>query len=377
VNQSDALNLIGRHDEAIRSAEEGAERARQRGVERTSGAVLLSNVISPLFALGQTRRAVEMLDRALELDAPIGFSAPLRRLKVQSVMWSGDRPQAERLLRGWRASLRLQGRMDSQALLGVALVSGELALARGDAREAWQEVSVLLDPQHRSFPAYDLPLVAVAARVLAAARVTGMALPGYDGESRASDEHEADVRAALAVASGWPTAPAYAAVVDAELSGPRGTGTDPAMWQRAADAAREGVAPAQLAPYAALRLAEAFANAGDRAGARDAARTAREWADAIGMGQIVDGVTELERRVGAIAGDHRETAGDAASLDVLLTERERQVLDLVARGLSNGQIAEHLFISTKTASVHVSNILRKTGAASRTEAAYLLTNASH
>jgi DNA-binding CsgD family transcriptional regulator/tetratricopeptide (TPR) repeat protein len=377
VNQSDALNLIGRHDEAIRTAEEGAERARLRGVERTSGAVLLSNVIGPLFALGQTRRAEEMLDRALELDAPLGFSPPLWRLKVQAVMWAGDRAQAERLLRAWRPSWRLQGRMDSQALLGVALVSAELALARGDVREAWQELSVLLDPQHRSFPAYDLPLVAVAARVLAAARITGMSLPGTDGEPRSGDLLEADVRAALAVASGWPTGPAYSAMVDAELSGPRGTGTDPTMWQRAVDAAREGVAQAQLAPYAALRLAEAFANAGDRAGARDAAHMAREWADAIGMGLIVDGVTELERRVGAIAGDHRDATGDAASLDALLTERERQVLDLVARGLSNGQIAEQLFISTKTASVHVSNILRKTGATSRTEAAYLLTNASH
>jgi DNA-binding NarL/FixJ family response regulator len=94
------------------------------------------------------------------------------------------------------------------------------------------------------------------------------------------------------------------------------------------------------------------------------------------MGLIVDSVTELERRVGAVGGEHRDGAGDAASPDALLTERERQVLELVARGLSNGQIAEQLFISSKTASVHVSNILRKTGATTRTEAAYLIANAS-
>jgi ATP/maltotriose-dependent transcriptional regulator MalT len=377
VNQSDALNLLGRYEEAVRTAEEGAERARQRGVERTSGAMLLSNVISPLYALGQTDRADEMLDRALELDAPIGFSAPLRRLKVRAVLWSGDRSHAERLLRGWRGSLQQQGRSDVQAALDLALVTGELALARGETGEAWQEVSVLIDPQHRSFPAYDLPLIALAARVLGTARVTGMMLPGADGESRSTDELERQVRAALAIVSVWPTASVYSPIVDAELGGPRGTGTDPALWQRAVDAARAEVAPAQLAPYAAFRLADALANAGDRAAARTAARTAREWADAIGMGLIVESVTQLERRVGAVGGDHRQGPADAASPEALLTERERQVLDLVARGLSNGQIAEQLFISTKTASVHVSNILRKTGATTRTEAAYLSGNAAH
>ena len=52
-----------------------------------------------------------------------------------------------------------------------------------------------------------------------------------------------------------------------------------------------------------------------------------------------------------------------------LTPREREVLALVSAGRSNGEIAAQLFISTKTASVHVSNILAKLGAAGRTEAA--------
>ncbi|MFC7025453.1 LuxR C-terminal-related transcriptional regulator, partial [Promicromonospora thailandica] len=61
-------------------------------------------------------------------------------------------------------------------------------------------------------------------------------------------------------------------------------------------------------------------------------------------------------------------APSAAGADAL-TARERQVLDLVAEGLTNGQIAERLFISAKTVSVHVSAILRKLGVATRTEAA--------
>jgi DNA-binding CsgD family transcriptional regulator len=52
-----------------------------------------------------------------------------------------------------------------------------------------------------------------------------------------------------------------------------------------------------------------------------------------------------------------------------LTAREREVLQLVAAGRSNREIAAELFISPRTASVHVSNILGKLGAASRGEAA--------
>ena len=52
-----------------------------------------------------------------------------------------------------------------------------------------------------------------------------------------------------------------------------------------------------------------------------------------------------------------------------LTEREREVLLLLAAGRSNPEIAKALFISAKTASVHVSNILAKLGVSGRVEAA--------
>jgi DNA-binding CsgD family transcriptional regulator len=54
-----------------------------------------------------------------------------------------------------------------------------------------------------------------------------------------------------------------------------------------------------------------------------------------------------------------------------LTTREREVLRRVAGGYTNRRIAEDLFISPKTASVHVSNILAKLGVSSRGEAAAL------
>jgi DNA-binding NarL/FixJ family response regulator len=63
-----------------------------------------------------------------------------------------------------------------------------------------------------------------------------------------------------------------------------------------------------------------------------------------------------------------EPRGDGKVL-ASLTAREREVLRLIAAGRSNREIASVLFIAPKTASVHVSNILGKLGAASRTEAA--------
>jgi two-component system nitrate/nitrite response regulator NarL len=66
----------------------------------------------------------------------------------------------------------------------------------------------------------------------------------------------------------------------------------------------------------------------------------------------------------ALAGAYRE-----------LTAREREVLGCLAEGMSNKQIARALGISVRTVTVHVSNLLRKTGAASRTEAALLAVRA--
>lgn len=65
------------------------------------------------------------------------------------------------------------------------------------------------------------------------------------------------------------------------------------------------------------------------------------------------------------------TRSPAEKLGFDITEREKQVLELMVQGLSNNEIAEQLVISRSTAKFHVSSILSKLGAASRTEAVAL------
>jgi DNA-binding CsgD family transcriptional regulator len=70
-------------------------------------------------------------------------------------------------------------------------------------------------------------------------------------------------------------------------------------------------------------------------------------------------------------GDSVPTPGDDVAARLGLTARELEVLALVGEGQTNQQIADALFISPRTASVHVSNILGKLGVGGRVEAALI------
>ena len=96
--------------------------------------------------------------------------------------------------------------------------------------------------------------------------------------------------------------------------------------------------------------------------ARGEARTAAESFAWLGARHELDRATALLRALGGSArtGPRREG---------VLTDREEEVLALVSQGLSNLQIAERLFISRKTVSHHVSNLLAKLGVRNRAEAA--------
>jgi DNA-binding CsgD family transcriptional regulator len=101
-------------------------------------------------------------------------------------------------------------------------------------------------------------------------------------------------------------------------------------------------------------------------------RRAAELAHRLGARPLSDGIALLARRARIPLGEPGDKAGAQAPSGperLGLTAREFEVLRLVAAGRSNREIATELFISAKTASVHVSNILSKLGVATRGEAA--------
>ncbi|MEO1059987.1 MAG: AAA family ATPase [Actinomycetota bacterium] len=110
-----------------------------------------------------------------------------------------------------------------------------------------------------------------------------------------------------------------------------------------------------------LRLGEAQLRSGDRSSAEATLLDVVDRAEALGTPVIGAAAQRLLDHAGL-------TAADEDSPD-LLTSRERDVLRLVADGRTNRQIGDRLFISPKTASVHVSRILQKLGVDNRTEAA--------
>jgi DNA-binding CsgD family transcriptional regulator/tetratricopeptide (TPR) repeat protein len=101
--------------------------------------------------------------------------------------------------------------------------------------------------------------------------------------------------------------------------------------------------------------------AGDTAGARELGDLAREAAHRLGAQPLLDELVAI--------GSAPSARGSGVKDAVTLTAREREILGHVAEGRTNGEIAKLLFISTKTVSVHVSNILGKLDASGRTEAA--------
>ena len=157
---------------------------------------------------------------------------------------------------------------------------------------------------------------------------------------------------------------------------------DPARWAAAAEQLeRVGYVP--LAAVARQGEAEAHLRAGAPGSAEPAMRRALEHIDRMGASALRESIQRLARaaRISLEPADSDAETDGAAAVPIEapdpwgLSARELEVLALVAEGRTNREIGEALFISDKTASVHVTHILTKLGVSSRTEAALLAARA--
>jgi DNA-binding CsgD family transcriptional regulator len=352
TNESHVLEGMGEHERAVEVARRGVALAGKHGVARTSGAFLTINLAEPLLSLGRWDEALEVIEHALELSPP-----PLTRASLQYVIGviavaRGDLDTAARAIATLDAVLaptfsRTQELFPSEGL------RIDLRVAEGDLTGALDAVEQVVTELQPSVSArYGLPLLCSAAR--ACAEAGGERAARLLSRVRASAEKTPE---------GGRVQQAYALLLEAEVARAEAV-LDRDGWVAVADAFEALKQPYPLA-YALLRTAEA-SDPHDGVTREDTTARLRQSAE------IADdlGARPLRERIEAYARRTRIALGGRTYSPVLgLTRRELEVLRLVADGRSNREIAEELFISAKTASVHVSNILAKLGVHSRGAAA--------
>jgi len=360
---TNALEGGGRHELAIPAGREGLARARQLGLGRQIAASIAGNLAESLTSAGRWDEALEILDEVLGLDLPpLGRFGPLV-IRAHIAVARGDDETAERMLDELR-SLPAGVQAESQRLHSLARLEIDGRLARGDLAGALDAGRAALVREGPADPRYLWPLLAAAMHACAEASAASLPPRACDPGRLRKD---LELRAGSADRPG-PLHEAWAATFAAEAARADGR-HDLAGWDGAAEAWAALAQPQQEA-YALLRAAVAASAAGNREGAAVRLGRAADLAGRLGARLLLEQISSLARRarvdVAALPGQ-RVQSGGAAPFG--LTERELEVLRLVAAGRGNRDIAAELFISPKTASVHVSNILGKLGVSSRGEAA--------
>ena len=214
---------------------------------------------------------------------------------------------------------------------------------------AWADETMLLSDDQL----WELALVAARAEADAV-------LEGREGDRAAAEAHLGTISEVAGrfrrygrLGEVWPLD------LEAQLDRFHGRDARPALEAALAGWERIGHVPDVAVTH--LSLAEAHAIRGDREAARRHLSAGREIAAGLDARPMLHRADALAERF-ALTSRERRTAD-------ILTGREAEVLALLAEGRTNAEIAAMLFMSPKTASVHVSHIIAKLGAGNRTEAA--------
>jgi len=376
IFESHLLEGMGEHERAAQVARQGVARALEYGFARSTGAVLATNVAEPLVSLGRWDEAVGVIEHTLELSPPPGTRAALLHLAGEVALARGDLARAAASAAACRDALTRFGYRD-QNQLPLAQLETKLRLAQGNTADALAIAERALDRADlQQSPRYAWPLLGTGAYACGAVLISSAAADGLahrahrlldrlralagtmDATGPLQQAHQLTFAAEAVQACGAPAGDA--------LAGDALAGDALAAWDAAAQAWEHLGGPYPLAS-ALVRAAAAAMDRGDRDGAAHRLARAASLADRLTAVPLREQIESLARRarLSLPAG----TAGSQTAGSFGLTAREIEVLRLVAAGRSNRDIAAELFISTKTASVHVSNILAKLNVTSRTEAA--------
>jgi DNA-binding CsgD family transcriptional regulator len=374
---------LNRLDEAVAVAEEGLGRVQATGLGRFHGAALQALIVNTLFRLGRwdegDRRARDAFDAN-----PAGTAAmDLHLARAKISMSRGDFATAAADLETVKA---LSARaIDPRFVVPVLTLEAGLAIWEGrldDARDAVAAGLAKLTVSQEVWFAAHLAwhgLRAEADRAEAArARRGSEEIEGARATATALMEHLRQLKGRLdpAAAAVHQAADIYTTMCEAEWS--RLVGASSAeIWEKVATTWDTMLQPYPAA-YARWRMAEALLARRARSGAAaDALRQAHAMAQRMGAEPLGREIQALATRAG-IGLEGPAASNDPAArppggvpsveAELGLTRREVEVLRLVALGRTNREVASTLFISEKTAGVHVSNILRKLDLRSRVEA---------
>ncbi len=335
TNLSHYLHVIGDFRKAAEVARSGVAAARALGLERYVGCMVAGNTAEPLVALGEWSEAESVVRRALALDPQFEYAAQLRWVLAELATYRGEFAEAETLLDEIATTL---GGFTAEGFQ-YSFLAGFLAIITGDWEAAWNHARVVM--ALKGFEEATLPY-----RLLC---IGAAALRRGDIDSNWEDLEETAANLPTGSGTGvWSTW--FAAERENTV----------AAWRRALAETPER---RHLAVTAWLQagLAASLRRDGDAAGARVVAQQGVSVLEPLGAEALV----RLLRTAGGLSVPRTTVTTGAADK---LTPREREVVGLVARGRTNGEIAKHLHLSTKTVSVHVSNILSKLGLGGRGEA---------